>query len=138
MENRRDFLRQASLLLAGSAVAPQWLASCSLQSGKEAVQAVPTEKYIGLQLYSLREMVKDEGIQAVLETVARMGYKHVEAAGYEDGKVYGLEPADFRKRVEDLGMKCTSAHVGQPFDKEREAEILSWWDKVIEAHNAVG
>jgi sugar phosphate isomerase/epimerase len=118
-------------LLAGTAIAPQWLTSCAAPAGK-------AEKYIGLQLYSLRDMVKDQGIQPVLEAVAKIGFKHVETAGYEDGKIYGLEPVDFRKRVEDLGMKCTSAHVGQPFDKEREAEIFSWWDKVIEAHNAVG
>lgn len=132
MQNRRDFLKQASLLLAGGVVAPQLLSSCA---GKAA--AGP-EKYIGLQLYSLREMVKDDGIQAVLEAVAKMGYKHVETAGYDNGKIYGLEPLDFKKRLDDLGMKCTSAHLGPDISKETEAEVMAWWDKAIETYNQVG
>ncbi len=119
MQNRRNFLKQASLLLAGGIVAPQ-LVSC--------VANVTTgpKKHIGLQLYSLREMVKDDGIQAVLEAVAKMGYTHVETASYDDGKIYGLEPLDFKKRLDDLGLKCTSAHLGPDYSKEKEAEIMAW------------
>jgi sugar phosphate isomerase/epimerase len=114
-------------MLAGGMVMPQLLTSC----GGE-------KKHIGLQLYSLREMVKDEGIQAVLETVAKMGYDHVETAGYDNGKIYGLEPLDFKKRLDDLGMRCTSAHLGQSFTKETEAAVMAWWDKAIETYNQVG
>ena len=130
MQNRRDFLKRASLLLAGGVVAPHLLSSCG---GDPAVK-----KHIGLQLYSLREMVKDDGIQAVLETVAKMGYTHVETAGYDNGKIYGLEPLDFKKRVEDLGMKCTSAHLSQAITKETEDQVMAWWDRAIEAYNQVG
>ncbi|MDR0843599.1 MAG: sugar phosphate isomerase/epimerase [Tannerella sp.] len=130
MQNRRDFLKQASLLLAGGMVAPQLLSSCGGSAG--------SGKYIGLQLYSLRDMVKDAGIKAVLETVAKMGYKNLETASYDNGKIYGLEPTEFKKIVEDLGMKCTSAHLSQAFDKEKEAAIMAWWDQAIEAHNQLG
>lgn len=131
MQNRRDFLKNASLLLAGGIVAPQ-LISCA---GNAAPAAT---KRIGLQLYSLREMVKDDGIQAVLEAVAKMGYTHVETAGYDDGKIYGLAPADFKTRLDDLGLKCTSAHLGPDYSKEKEAEIMAWWDKAVETYNQVG
>lgn len=131
MQNRRDFLKRASLMLAGGLVAPQLLSSC-------AGQASSGGKYIGLQLYSLRDLVKESGIQVVLETAAKMGYKNLETAGYDNGKIYGLAPAEFKKIVEDLGMKCTSAHLGQAFTKEKEAEVMSWWDKAIEAHNELG
>ncbi len=130
MQNRRDFLKKASLLLAGSVVAPQILSSAG-----NAVTATP--KRIGLQLYSLREMVKDDGIQAVLEAVAEMGYKHVETAGYDNGKIYGLEPLDFKKRLDDLGLRCTSAHLGPDISKETEAQVMAWWDKAIETYNQV-
>lgn len=128
MQNRRDFLKSASLMLAGGLVAPQLLSSCT---GKSA-------KFVGLQLYSLRDLVKESGIQVVLETVAKMGYKNLETAGYDNGKIYGLAPAEFKKIVNDLGMKCTSAHLGQAFTKEKEAEVMSWWDQAIEAHNELG
>lgn len=132
MQNRRDFLKKASLLIAGGVVAPKFMTSCA---GKAASGA---KKHIGLQLYSLREMVKDDGIQAVLEAVAKMGYSHVETAGYDDGKIYGLDPKDFKQRLDDLGIKCTSAHLGPDYSKEKETEIMAWWDKAVESYNQVG
>ncbi len=114
-------------MLAGGMVAPQLLSSCG-----------GPDKYIGLQLYSLRAMVKDSGIKAVLEAAAKMGYKNLETAGYDNGKIYGLAPAEFKKMVDDLGMKCTSAHLSQAYDKANEASIMAWWDQAIAAHNELG
>ena len=54
MQNRRNFLKQASLMLAGGLVAPQLLSSCGGKSGQAAATASESSKYIGLQLYSLR------------------------------------------------------------------------------------
>lgn len=127
MQNRRNFLKNASLLLAGGLVAPQLLSSCG-----------GSNKNIGLQLYSLRDMVKDSGIQAVLEAVAKMGYTNLETAGYDNGKIYNMAPAEFKKIVTDLGMKCTSAHLGQDYSKEKDAQVMGWWDQAIEAHNELG
>lgn len=138
MQNRRNFLKQASLMLAGGLVAPQLLSSCGGKSGQAAATASESSKYIGLQLYSLRDLVKEEGIQKVLETASKMGYKNLETASYDNGKIYGLAPAEFKKMVNDLGMKCTSAHLGQAFTKEKEAEVMSWWDQAIDAHNELG
>jgi len=145
MQNRRDFLKKASLMLAGGVVAPHILTSCggktSSSTATDTVTTTAAEapaKRIGIQLYSLRDMVKEDGIQAVLEAVAKMGYKHVETAGYDDGKIYGLAPAEFKKMVDDLGMRCTSAHLGQSITKENEAEVMAWWDKAIETYNQVG
>lgn len=114
------------MLLAGGLIAPQLLSSCG------------EKKNVGLQLYSLREMVKDSGIQSVLEAVAKMGYTNLETAGYDNGKIYNMAPAEFKKMVNDLGMKCTSAHLGQDYSKEKESEVMAWWDQAIEAHNELG
>lgn len=130
MQNRRNFLKQASLLAAGSLVAPHLFSSNGIMS--------LGNKNIGLQLYSLRAMVNKEGIQAVLEAVAKIGYKNLETAGYNDGKIYGLAPADFKKRVTDLGMECTSAHLGQSYSKETDAKVMAWWDQATEAHHELG
>lgn len=120
-------------MLAGGMVAPHLLSSCAGKGG-----ASESSKHIGLQLYSLRDLVKDEGIQKVLETASKMGYTNLETAGYDNGKIYGMAPAEFKKMCNDLGMKCTSAHLGQEFTKEKEAEVMSWWDKAIAAHNELG
>ncbi len=65
MANRRDFLKQASMMVAGGLVGGSILSSCG--GGAAA------KKNIGLQLYSLRDDVKDIGIQEVLKIVAKMG-----------------------------------------------------------------
>lgn len=127
MQSRRDFIKRASLMIAGGIVAPNLLSSCGGGGGK----------YLGLQLYSLREMVKDEGIQKVLEIVAKMGYNSLETAGYNDGKFYGEAPADLKKMVNDLGMKLTSSHLGRNISGNRD-EDMAWWNKAVEAHNAAG
>lgn len=129
MQNRRDFLKQASIMLAGGLVAPKLLTSCA---GNAA-----SSKHIGLQLYSLRDMVGDEGITKVLETVAKMGYKNLETAGYNNGKIYGMDPAEFKKIVDDLGMRVTSAHLGRNLSDNRDAD-MNWWNVAVEAHNAAG
>lgn len=126
-------------MLAGGAVLPQLLTSCGggSTSGAAATTSATT-KNIGLQLYSLRDMVKEDGIQKTLEVVSKMGYKNLEAASYDNGKIYGLAPAEFKKIVNDLGMKCSSSHLGQAFSKDKEAEVMSWWDQAIDAHNELG
>ena len=130
MQNRRDFLKQSALLAAGTLVAPAVLKGAPLTSSGK--------KNIGIQLYSLRDMVGKQGIQPVLEAVAKIGYTNLETAGYNDGKIYGLDPADFRKRVADLGMKFTSAHLGQSYSKEKDQAVMDWWKKAIEAHSKAG
>jgi len=61
-------------------------------------------KPIAVQLYSLREEAKQD-FRGVLQRVAAIGYKGVEPAGF-----YNLAPKEFRKIVEDLGMKIYSSH----------------------------
>lgn len=136
MQNRRDFLKQASLLLAGGTVAPRLFAG-DVVAPQLLTSGDITNKRVGIQLYSLREMVKDDGIQAVLETVAKMGYKHVETAGYDNGKIYGLAPTEFKKMCDDNGLRCTSAHLSQEITKETESQVMAWWDKAIETYNQV-
>lgn len=127
MTNRREFLKTTAALLAGSMVGGHLLTSCEPAA----------KKHIGLQLYSLRDDINDLGIQKVLEATAKMGYVNLETAGYGDGKIYGLAPAEFKKMCNDLGMKPTSAHLSR-FIGENINEDLAWWNKAIEAHKEAG
>ena len=127
MQSRRNFIKNASMLIAGGAIAPRLLTSC--ESGPK--------KYLGLQLYSLRDMVRDEGIEAVLKAVAKMGYNSLETAGYNDGKIYGKDPAELKKIVDGLGMKLTSAHLSRNLTDNKDAD-MAWWNQAVDAHNAAG
>ncbi|MDR2473588.1 MAG: sugar phosphate isomerase/epimerase [Tannerella sp.] len=126
MQSRRDFIKKASLAIAGGVIAPHIITSCG-----------GPKKKLGLQLYSLRDMVKDDGIKKVLEAVAKMGYTNLEPAGYSDGKFYGLAPTEFKKMVDDLGMKLVSSHLGKNRTDDHSAD-MAWWDKAADAHNDAG
>ena len=152
MKSRRDFIKQASKLIAGGVVAPSLLSSCIVthththththiypggSASQVAAGAVKTSKYLGLQLYSLRDMVNDEGIEKVLQAVAKMGYNSLETAGYNDGQMYGKSPAELKKIVDDLGMKLTSAHLSRNITGNKDAD-MAWWNKAVDAHAAAG
>jgi sugar phosphate isomerase/epimerase len=129
MQSRREFIKRASMMIAGGIAVPSLISSCTGSSA--------SAKYLGLQLYSLRDMVRDEGIRKVLEVVSKMGYNSLETAGYNDGKIYGENPGDLKKMVDDLGMKLTSAHLGRNISGDHDAD-MAWWNKAVEAHNAAG
>jgi sugar phosphate isomerase/epimerase len=95
-------------------------------------------KEIGLQLYSLRDAM-NEAPKATVRNVGEMGYTMVEAAGYSDGKFYGMEPSEFTTLVEASGMKFISSHTGQDVpDSASWDETMAWWDKCIDAHVDAG
>ncbi|WP_210708124.1 sugar phosphate isomerase/epimerase family protein [Maribacter dokdonensis] len=67
------------------------------------------KKFGGLALYTVRDdMGKDA--KATLQAVADAGYKNIEAAGYEDGKYYGMTPSDFKGLLKSLKLKPISTH----------------------------
>ena len=72
-------------------------------------QLMAQKKLGGLALYTVREdMSKDPA--ETLEKVAGTGYAYVEAAGYKEGKYYGMEPDEFKKSLMKLGLTPMSTH----------------------------
>ncbi len=64
----------------------------------------------GLALYTLRDtMGKDP--MAVLQEVAADGYAYIEAAGYDNGKFYGMTPAEFKSALDEVGLTPMSTHM---------------------------
>ncbi len=73
--------------------------------GSEAV----TSKDIGIQIYTLRDQI-EESLEKTLEKVSKIGYKWIESYGYENRKILGKTPREFKELVEGLGMTHPSAH----------------------------
>lgn len=96
--SRRNFLKKTSLALAGA----------TFFSGK-LFAGINTPELVGVQLYSIREDMKSDPLGS-LKKVAAMGYKHVEHANYVDRKFYGWGAKEFRKILDDLGLKMPSGH----------------------------
>ncbi|HUX94250.1 MAG TPA: TIM barrel protein [Bacteroidales bacterium] len=96
------------------------------------------KKNIGLQLYSLRDSIKNN-VPGTLEKVAKMGYTFVEPAGYRDGKFYDMEPADFKALCDKNNLPVLSSHMGHQLpDSAGWDEAMAWWDVCIDAHATVG
>ena len=96
------------------------------------------EKFIGLQLYSLRDAMKTD-VAGTVAKVGEMGYKFVETAGYGDGKFYGMDPVAFKELCETNGLQFLGSHTGQDVpDSANWETTMAWWDACIDAHLAAG
>ena len=95
-------------------------------------------KVIGLQLWSVKDDMKNDA-KGTIEKVGAMGYQFVEAAGYSDGKFYGIEPAEFKALAEANKLSFLASHTGQGLpDSVKWAETMAWWDTCVAAHKAAG
>lgn len=98
------------------------------------------DKTIGLQLYSLRGEIGND-FDGVIKAVADMGYKQVEAANYGDGKFYGMSPAEYKRKLDAVGLESLSSHTGNiPSNPDElfSTATMQWWDQCIAAHKEAG
>jgi sugar phosphate isomerase/epimerase len=128
--SRRSFLRNSALGLGALA-----FASPALQ----ALAAAKYKKLVGVQLYSVRDDMKRDP-QSTLEALAQMGYKYVEHANYIDRKFYGWEAKEFKKRLDDLGLKMPSGHtvMGKKHWDEGKNEFTDLWKYTVEDAAVLG
>jgi len=121
--SRRRFIRTGALAIAGSAL---------LSKNGFANFRKPNE-IVGIQLYSVRDAMSKEPL-VTLQALAKMGYKHVEHANYVDRKFYGYGAKEFRKVLDDLGMKMESGHtVMRPehWDASKK-DFADSWKRTVE------
>ncbi len=76
----------------------------------------------GLALYTVRDDMETNA-KATLQAVADAGYKNVEAAGYQDGKFYGMTPTAFKSLLKEIGLKPISTHQGSVTLENADAMI---------------
>ena len=125
-----------------SALCLSMATSCSSHSTETTSET--TKKEVAIQLYSVRDLVKDgSNLDRILKDLADMGYTSVEAANYNDGKFYGKTPQEFKQMVEKNGMTVLSSHTTHGLSDEELAsgdftEALKWWDQCIAAHKEAG
>lgn len=126
--SRRTFLKNSAFAVAGA----------SLLSKLPAINAADAE-IVGIQLYSVRaDMTKDP--LGTLKQLAAMGYKNVEHANYNNRKFYGYTPTEFKKILDDLGMKMPSGHtvMGSLHWDETKKEFTDLWKYTIEDAATMG
>lgn len=79
----------------------------------------------GLQLYSVRDITKDD-FEGALKAVAEMGYSMVETAGF-----FGHSAEDVAAMLSHYGLTCCSTHTGYPLLRDSFEETLAY-------HKAIG
>ena len=113
--NRRNFLQLSIAAAAGVAVT-----GVACNNMKAATNGKGNLGAFGLQLYTLRDdMPKDP--KGVLKQVADAGFKQVEGFEGPQGIYWGMSNTDFKKYMDDLGMKIVSSHCDYKTDFERKA-----------------
>jgi sugar phosphate isomerase/epimerase len=96
------------------------------------------EKFIGLQLYSVRDDMKKD-VEGTVARVGEMGYNFVEAAGYSNGQFYGMSPEAFKELCESNGLQFLGSHTGPHLpDSANWDNTMAWWDECIDAHVTAG
>jgi len=97
------------------------------------------KKDIGLQMYSLRDDLKKD-VKGTIEKMGKIGYTSMEAASFDNGKFYGMEPEAFKALLEANGMKLVSSHTGANYTGDQASwdAAMIWWDMAIVAHKKAG
>ncbi|WP_158941757.1 sugar phosphate isomerase/epimerase [Granulicella sp. S190] len=114
-QTRRNFLQ--------SATAAAVYSSSLLRNGR--LLASPFGLPIGLQLYSVREMLAKD-YEGTLKQIAALGYREVEAAGFFDHS-----PQQVKSAMSAAGLNCVSAHY--PY-----ASLSKDFDKILEFNKGLG
>jgi sugar phosphate isomerase/epimerase len=108
IDSRRSFLKASGAAAAAAFV------------GAERLSAATLKLPIGLQLYSVRELLPKD-FAGTLAKVRAAGYTEVEAAGYFD------KPAvEFRKAMDTAGLHCISTHHPLAVLKPRVDELIEY------------
>lgn len=106
---RREFVN-STVLATGSLFLLKCKAENAMKAAKSGVKAGQTLGKIGIQLWSVRKAMEENAIET-LKTLASIGFTDIECTGYEEGKIYGMAPSEFKKVLADLGMTMQSCHV---------------------------
>src|SRR5690349_8019417 len=107
--SRRKFLQTSGLLTAAGLIG-----SNSLFAGNSKL------KEYGIQLWSVKNALGKDP-KDVLKQLATFGYKQIESFEGGKGMFWGMPPAEFKKYMDDLGMKIISSHCNIDKDFEKKA-----------------
>ncbi|MBL7816518.1 MAG: sugar phosphate isomerase/epimerase [Saprospiraceae bacterium] len=126
---RRSFLKTSATLAAATAVF------------NDIPDFLKTERPIGIQLYSLRDDIKDGYLEDVLKGIAKIGYQFVEGYGYDPkkGKILDKSPSEFKKLLKENELKMPSSHfvVTTAHYDTAKKDFTDDFKKVVEASAAM-
>jgi sugar phosphate isomerase/epimerase len=110
---RREFLKKTAIATTGIMLS-SYLPSC-----KSASISKDVRDNFGLQLYTLRDVLPNDPT-GVIKQAASFGYKQIESYEGPKGMFWGMKNTEFKKLMDDLGMKIVSSHcdINKDFDRK--------------------
>jgi len=106
--SRRTFLKASGAVAAAACV------------GADRLAAAPLHLPIGLQLYSVRNLLPKD-FEGTLHQLGAAGYTEVEAAGY-----YDKTAADFGNAMQRAGLRCISTHHAMSLLKPQLEQLIEY------------
>jgi len=102
MQKRREFLKTVGLVTGTSllGINPGW---------SSIISEEPTVKKIGIQLYTLRDIIPGKA-KEIIKELATFGYTQIESYEGPEGIYWNMKPSEFKQFTGDLGMKLISTH----------------------------
>jgi len=144
MSNRRDFLRNISLVTAGGLLAGK---SGVMHAATNESSAAMANKSLGLQIYSLQNELYDD-LPKRMKELKMLGYENLELAGYSSGKIGEVDMMEFKRIAEGEGLKLVSSHVNTLINGKYEffgkyaldmlPQIKEFWKTVADDHAKLG
>lgn len=128
--SRRHFLGRTALAFAGGTLVSRELSALARRRKGELT---------GVQLYSIRADMMKAPLET-LKALRAMGYVHVEHANYINRKFYGWPAQEFRRILDDLGMKMPSGHTvmsGRHWDESKK-DFTDTWKQTVEDAAVLG
>lgn len=126
---RRAFLEISGSSILGAMISPSF---------SDLLSSDGKLREIGLQLYTVRDGMGKNPV-ATIKKIADLGYKHVECAGYKNGKFYGLDKKDFKALLDDNGLKMWSGHTNTGFGKKDITHsMINNWEAVCQDAAFIG
>lgn len=153
MANRRLFLRQTGAFALGSLLLPSCVnnsntstsANDSANTDSSAMASNSSTGNIGpvaVQLWSVKDVLEKD-VPGTIKQLAAIGYKEIESYPGSKGHYYGMEPKEFKKLLDDNGLKLISSHVPSgakngKADTWQQASVLQKFDELIEKATETG
>jgi sugar phosphate isomerase/epimerase len=120
--SRRTFIKASAMAVIGTAVLPVSVFACKKKMG-----------IVGLQLYSIRDDMDKDPLGSLTQ-LAKMGYVYMEHANYIDRKFYHYSASEFKKVLDDLGLKMISGHTVMRRDHwdETKKDFSDSWKQTVD------
>lgn len=97
------------------------LVACTSNQADKSTSAIKTPIPISVQLWSVKEMVKQD-FEGTLTKLSEMGFQGVEFAG--DFGPYEDDAKGLKRFLDSVGLKPSGAHVGMKFLKNKDSDKL--------------